>query len=211
MFLRACAIALEIATGTSRALPKPKPTRPAPSPTTVSAVKPNCRPPLTTLAVRLTATSFSTNSSCDWPFSGLAICMSYLLELKARFAGRVRERLDAPVVLEAGTVEGHLAHPGRLAALGDGPSDGLGRLDVAGVLQALAHRLLQGGGCRDHPGAFGVGDLRVNVVGRAMHGQARRRQSADVGAGLHGAPQAALFLGDDHFFLPSLSVIFSPA
>ena len=56
-------MALEIATGTSRALPKPKPTRPAPSPTTVSAVKPNCRPPLTTFAVRLTATSFSMNSS----------------------------------------------------------------------------------------------------------------------------------------------------
>ena len=34
-------IALEIATGTSRALPNPKPTLPAPSPTTVSAVKPN--------------------------------------------------------------------------------------------------------------------------------------------------------------------------
>ena len=63
MFLRAAAIAFEIATGTSRALPKPKPTRPAPSPTTVSAVKPNWRPPLTTFAVRLTATSFSRNSS----------------------------------------------------------------------------------------------------------------------------------------------------
>ena len=57
-------MALEIATGTSRALPKPKPTRPLPSPTTVSAVKPNWRPPFTTFAVRLTATSFSVNSSC---------------------------------------------------------------------------------------------------------------------------------------------------
>ena len=41
---------------------------PAPSPTTVSAVKPNWRPPLTTLATRLTATSFSISSSPDCGF-----------------------------------------------------------------------------------------------------------------------------------------------
>src|SRR6185437_5510088 len=124
-FLRACAMALEIATGTSRALPKPKPTRPAPSPTTVSAVKPNCRPPLTTLAVRLTATSFSTNSSGLALLWSRHICVS-CLELKARFAGGVRERLDAPVELESGTIERHLADAGRLGPLGDRLADRLG-------------------------------------------------------------------------------------
>ena len=74
MFLRAAAMALEMATGTSRALPKPKPTRPAPSPTTVNAVKPNWRPPLTVFEVRLTATSFSRKSSVACDLSGRAIC-----------------------------------------------------------------------------------------------------------------------------------------
>ena len=53
MLRRAASIAFWMATGTSRALPRPKPTRPLPSPTTVSAVKPKIRPPLTTLATRL--------------------------------------------------------------------------------------------------------------------------------------------------------------
>ena len=61
--LRACAEALRIASGTSRALFEPMPTRPCPSPTTTSAAKPNLRPPLTTLATRLIETSFSIRSS----------------------------------------------------------------------------------------------------------------------------------------------------
>ena len=110
MFLRAWAIALEMATGTSRALPKPKPTRPAPSPTTVSAVKPNWRPPLTTFAVRLTATSFSTKLVLPTGlFPVLPYVLSTCLELKARFARGVGQRLDAPVVLETRAVEGDLA------------------------------------------------------------------------------------------------------
>ena len=63
MLRRAASSALEIAAGTSRALPRPKPTRPLPSPTTVKAVKEKMRPPLTTLATRSTATSFSTRPS----------------------------------------------------------------------------------------------------------------------------------------------------
>src|SRR6202011_2896601 len=102
-------MALEIATGTSRALPYPNPTRPAPSPTTVSAVKPNCLPPLTTLATRLTATSFSSRSSPDIGFSILAIVPSDLqLELETRFACGLSQRFDAPVIHKAGTVESHL-------------------------------------------------------------------------------------------------------
>src|SRR5271154_2532342 len=110
MFLRAWVIALEMATGTSRALPKPKPTRPAPSPTTVSAVKPNCLPPLTTLATRFTATSFSSRSSPDMGFSTLAIVplRPLQLELETRFACGLCQRFDAPVIHKAGTVESDL-------------------------------------------------------------------------------------------------------
>ncbi len=63
MFLRALSMAFWIATGTSRALPVPNPTRPLPSPTTVSAAKAKTRPPLTVLATRFTAISFSSSSS----------------------------------------------------------------------------------------------------------------------------------------------------
>src|SRR5277367_5876766 len=117
-----------MATGTSRALPKPKPTRPAPSPTTVSAVKPNCLPPLTTLATRFTATSFSSRSSRDIGFSTLAIVLSepLRLELEARFAGGLGQRLDAPVIHEPGTIERDLGDSGGLGALGDRAADRLG-------------------------------------------------------------------------------------
>src|SRR5207253_6570858 len=52
-FFLACCTALEMASGTSAALPLPTPTRPCSSPTTTSAVKLNRLPPLTTLATRL--------------------------------------------------------------------------------------------------------------------------------------------------------------
>src|SRR5258708_1865766 len=50
---------LAIAAGTSLAFPYPTPTRPLPSPTTTSAVKLKRRPPWTTLATRLMATTRS--------------------------------------------------------------------------------------------------------------------------------------------------------
>src|SRR5215217_7154764 len=50
---------LAIAAGTSLALPYPTPTVPSPSPTTTRAVKLNRRPPLTTFATRLIATTRS--------------------------------------------------------------------------------------------------------------------------------------------------------
>src|SRR4249920_833601 len=51
---------LAMAAGTSLALPYPTPTIPLPSPTTTRAVKLKRRPPLTTLATRLMATTRST-------------------------------------------------------------------------------------------------------------------------------------------------------
>src|SRR4029079_17660543 len=59
----AAAVAFEIASGTSRALPWPKPARPLPSPTTTSAAKPKRLPPFTVLETRLMWTSFSISSS----------------------------------------------------------------------------------------------------------------------------------------------------
>src|ERR1700685_2819806 len=136
MFLRAWAIAFEIATGTSRALPWPNPTRPAPSPTTVSAVKPNCLPPLTTFATRFTATSFSSRSSPDMGFSVLAIVpLGVPLKLEARFARGIRQRLDAAVIHETGPVECDLADTLGLGALSDRAAHRLGGLDVARRLQ----------------------------------------------------------------------------
>src|SRR4030042_1814453 len=58
-FFLAVAPALRIAAGTSLALPNPNPTCPSPPPTTTSALKLNRRPLFTTLATRLTWTSFS--------------------------------------------------------------------------------------------------------------------------------------------------------
>ena len=75
-FLRALSIAFCIAAGTSLALPRPIPTRPLPSPTTVKAVNPNKRPPFTTLATRLIATSFSNRSSSPAVFWYPAILLT---------------------------------------------------------------------------------------------------------------------------------------
>src|SRR5688500_5914714 len=193
MFLRACCIAFEIATGTSRALPYPKPTRPAPSPTTVSAVKPNCRPPLTTFAVRLTATSFSIRSSPDWDLSTRAIAELPESELEAGFARGLGERLHAPVVAETRAVERDRLDAGGLRALGDGAGDGLRRRRVAGALEVLRDRILHGRRGREHAGAVGGRDLGVDVPRRAVHRQARRSGLADVGAGAGRAPQAPVF------------------
>src|SRR5690348_11934720 len=59
---------LAIAEGTSLALPYPTPTMPSPSPTTTRAVKLKRRPPFTTLATRLIATTRSTYAVLSaWP------------------------------------------------------------------------------------------------------------------------------------------------
>ena len=55
-------LALPIASGTSPAFPVPKPTSPDLLPTTTSAANENRRPPLTTFATRLIATTRSSNS-----------------------------------------------------------------------------------------------------------------------------------------------------
>src|SRR3984893_1402288 len=197
-------MAFEIATGTSRAFPYPKPTRPAPSPTTVSAVKPNCLPPLTTLATRFTATSFSSRSSPDIGFSTLAISLQTLgLELETRFASGLCQRFDAPVIHETGTVEGDLGNPSGLGALRNGAAHGLGSLDVPGGLQCAAHVLLQGRRGNQNLVALGGKDLRIDVLGRPVHRQAQRGELLDLYAAPARTAQAGILFGQFHVLTSS--------
>src|SRR5918994_812975 len=66
-FFLASSTPLAIAAGTSLALPYPTPTVPSPSPTMTRAVKLNRRPPLTTFATRLMATTRSTYAVLSAP------------------------------------------------------------------------------------------------------------------------------------------------
>src|SRR4051812_386654 len=125
-FFLASSTPLRIASGTSPALPRPTPTWPAPSPTTMTALKLNRRPPLTTLATRLIWTTRSSSVSLLGSMRGT----SGSSEIQAGFARGIGKRLDAPVVPEAGAVEDDLADAGGTGALGNEPPDdrGLARL-----------------------------------------------------------------------------------
>src|SRR5882672_4251042 len=110
------------------------------------------------------------------------------------FTRGVGESLDAPVELEPGAVECNLLHARRLGTLGDCLTDRLRRIDVAGVLEPFAHRILHGGRRGKNVSAVRSDDLRVNVLWRAMHAQARHAQLANLGPGTHRAPQSLCFL-----------------
>src|SRR5690349_24376746 len=100
-FFLASSTPLRIDSGTSPALPRPTPTWPAPSPTTMTALKLNRRPPLTTLATRLIWTTRSSSVSLLASIRGNGRSS----EFQAGFAGGVREGLHPAVVTEAGAVE----------------------------------------------------------------------------------------------------------
>src|SRR5919198_1282210 len=133
------------------------PTLPLPSPTTTRAVKEKRRPPLTTLATRLIATTRSSN--CDLGASSrlsrprssrggrlpcppgprrgagaieLPPCVS--LEVQAALAGSLGQRAHAAVVLEAAAVEHHRGDAGRPGPLGQLGADPRG----GGLLVAVA-------------------------------------------------------------------------
>src|ERR671933_303482 len=132
----AAAVALLIASGTSRALPWPKPARPLPSPTTTSAAKPKRLPPFTVLETRLMWTSFSTSSSppsspprpprrsvlARGAFGRLVVFLRHL-ELQSALAGSIGQSLDAPVEKETAAVEDDPSDAGGLGALGDAAPD----------------------------------------------------------------------------------------
>src|SRR5215472_6669923 len=114
------------------------------------------------------------NSSAGCPFSGLAICLP-CLDFKTGFAGRVGECLHPPVELEPGAIECHLVDARRLAALGDHPTDRLGG--------------------RDHLRTGSVGHLCVDVLWRAVYGEARDTEIANVRTGPYRTAQPPLLLG----------------
>src|SRR5690348_14269071 len=104
----AASMPFRMAEGTSFALPTPYPTTFADgSPITTSAEKLRFLPPFTTLVTRLIETT------CSFRFSGpgsMRFTIAIWLELQSRGARRVRQRLDAPVVLIAAAVEHHFGN-----------------------------------------------------------------------------------------------------
>src|SRR5215207_4321491 len=96
-----------------------------------------------------------------------------ILEIEARFARRVGQRLDAAVVEIARAVKDHRLDAGLARALSDEAPDFLRRVDVGAGLQLAAHVLLERGGGRKRDAALVVDDLRVDLLRRAEHRQPR--------------------------------------
>src|SRR5215472_8917915 len=123
------------------------------------------------------------------------------LELEPAFTGRVCERLHAPMIDVAATVEHHLLDTLCEAALGDFLADAGSRRHVPG-LGFLAVRLVCGGG-RHGDRVSVVDHLGIDVLARTENRQARTRA-------MGGEPVtiARLALLEDvlghYFFLPSL-------
>src|SRR5499427_6179571 len=170
----ACSTDFRIASGTSRALPSPTPTCPRPSPTTTRAVKEKRRPPFTTLATRLMATTRSVRSSALASIFASATQSLPLCQLKSQPAGsgRLGQGLDPPVVLITAAVEHDLADPVGLGLLCHQLAYDLGRGHVA---LRLGPALEVGGatvyGHQRTPRGV-VHHLRVDVIEAAEDSQA---------------------------------------
>ena len=146
----------------------------ASSPTTTSAVNEKRRPPLTTLATRLIFDDALVQLEpvrIDLRAVGdLSHVRAPSIELQSALAGAVGERLDAPVVEVAAAVEHDLADAGGLGPLGDQLAD------LAAASRPCARLAQRRPRARRRPPACGrvvVDDLRVDVLVRAEHGQAR--------------------------------------
>src|SRR6266851_1628658 len=169
-FFLACSMPFLMAMGTSRALPMPNPAWPRLSPTTTSAEKLRFLPPLTTFVTRLMAMTSSfrseglTSNKRRTAKLSRKICFDIGLELQPRFPRRIRERLDAAVILVPAAVEHHFADSGGLGALGDGFADHLGCRDVAATLEILFGFFVDRTGGDQSLARAVVDDLRVNVA-----------------------------------------------
>src|SRR6185369_4570961 len=144
---------------------------------------------------------------------GLDLCHKPSLELQSAATGRVGERLHPAVVPVPGPVERHRVDSLLLRLRGDALADELGGLAGTAALQLPAHLLLDAGGRGEHLFAAGRGDLRVNVLVAAMHGEAHGAVFADPDPRLPRAPQACdvlgVHLGVPYFFFVSFSTITS--
>src|SRR5512143_2610237 len=95
------------------------------------------------------------------------------LELQPRLAGRVRQGLDAAVVLEAAAIEHDGGDALLLGAAGDQPADLARRRHVAAALQLRLEVLVErGGGAQRAPGVV-VDQLGVDLGPAAEHGEPR--------------------------------------
>src|SRR6185295_8676246 len=137
------------------------------------------------------------------------------LELEARCARGLGERFYAPVKFVTSAVERDRFDAGLLGPFGDTLAD-LGRsLDVAPVLDVLAHLGLDRRSGREHFRAAGVDHLGINIAVRAVHGEADRPQLRDLEAGLARPAQTFMILvvhilDSRYFFLVSLITTCSP-
>src|SRR5690242_2635565 len=229
-------VALRIGSGTSRALPWPNPARPFWSPITTSAAKPKRLPPLTTFATRLMWTSLSTNSlsrssrsrfrsrpprsrSPAMVFSNPSEALgldpkSRLLEAQSALARGIRERLDAAVIEIAATVEHDFLDAVLHRAFREQLAHGLRGVDVGTSLRThvLFHRRRRG----ERRALQVVDDLRIDVLRRAEHGEARpavrgtaqREPHALLAPGIRNLVSRHRRLR--YFFLPSLRKMNSP-
>src|SRR5712692_6663215 len=178
-FFLACSMPFLMAMGTSRALPMPNPAWPRLSPTTTSAEKLRFLPPLTTFVTRLMAMTSSFRSE------GLTsrrrrtaklsrkICFDIGLELQPRFPRRIRERLDAAVILVSAAVEHYFSYSSRFGALGNNLADHFRCRNVASTLQILLGFTVHRAGGDQRLARTVVNHLRVNVSQRTVHAKAR--------------------------------------
>src|SRR5687767_9973817 len=98
---------------------------------------------------------------------------------------------------ETRTIERDLLDARSLRLLGNGAADGGCRGLVAGRLQIALHRFLRGRRGRDDAITFRRDDLRVEVLVRAVHRQARHGEELDVRTRLLGATQTLFVLLHD--------------
>src|SRR5262245_55028714 len=194
---------LAIAAGTSLAFPYPTPTTPLPSPTTTRAVKLNRRPPWTTLATRLMATTRSryavplsapprrssrrSRRSPPPPLRGAAITNSFRCcktcgkpgapsQRQPAFAGTVGERGHPAVVGVATPVEDGGGDTRLLGAAGQQ----LAHPMRPGLLVARrgAHVRFQGRRRYERAARAVVHQLGEDVPGGPVHGQPRPGRAA---------------------------------
>src|SRR5689334_363569 len=95
------------------------------------------------------------------------------LELQSRFARRVRQCLDAAVVLPPAAIEGDFVETRRLCLLGNRFADSFRGGDVAAVLELAADVLLHARRRCQRLAGVVVDDLGVNVLVGAEHAEPR--------------------------------------
>src|SRR6266852_3017064 len=187
---RAASTALRTASLTSLALPVAIPTWPLPSPTATSALKLKRRPPFTTFATRLIATTFSTMPSPSrwrsppsrrppgrwsarrFPQSRVRFRLLDLAsEHQSPFASAIGDGFHTSVILVAAAIEHDFRDPFFFRFRRDEPAERETARDLALALDLDAFGRIGSAGERDV--ALIVDELRVDVLRGAEHDEAR--------------------------------------